>query len=116
MRISEDAAVQKILKAVADPENARILVRLRSKEKSAQDVSGETGIPLSTVYRKLDELRESGLVMIARFSVTSGKKVEFLAPTFSELRISMGEDQIRVDIVPSDETANIRWLDLFRGK
>lgn len=115
MRISERIAVERILKAIADPENAKILVSVRKESKSAQTLGLETGIPQSTVYRKLEELKAAGLVMTERFEVTSGKKVDFLVATFSELRLGLDQHQLVVDIVPSDENANLRWLGLFRG-
>lgn len=116
MRVSDKAAVERILKAVSDPENARILIGVKKQSKPAQTISAETSVPLSTVYRKLDELREAGLVMTEHFTVTAGKKVDYLTATFSELRITIEGDRLAVDIIPSDETAGIRWLDLFRGQ
>jgi predicted transcriptional regulator len=115
LRISDRGAVERILKAVADPEDVEIMLCIRKEAKSAQTVSAETGIPQSTAYRKLDELKESGLAMIDHIVVTSGKKVEFMTITFSELKMDVEEGKLRIDIVPSDETANRRWLSMFRG-
>jgi DNA-binding transcriptional ArsR family regulator len=115
LRITDSGAVEKILKAIADPENDRIMMRVRKESKSAQTLSAETGIPQSTVYRKLDELKEAGLVMTDRFTMVGGKKVDYMIITFSELRVAVEEGQVRVEIIPSDETTNMRWLGLFRG-
>ncbi|MDA4123300.1 MAG: hypothetical protein OK456_08995 [Thaumarchaeota archaeon] len=115
MRISDKAAVEKILKAMADPENMKIMVRIREIPKSAQTLTVETGIPLSTVYRKLDELKETGLVTPQHFIMKAGKKIEFLIVTFSELKTTIEDGLVRIDLVPTNETANLKWLGLFRG-
>lgn len=115
MRISDKTAVERIMKAIADPENGKILMQIRKEAKSSQAISKETEIPQSTVYRKLDELRAAGLIMTEHFTVTSGKRVDYLVATFSELRIAVEEGGLTVNIVPSGETANLKWLDLFRS-
>ena len=115
MRITDSAAIGRILKAIADPENVKIMSRIRKEAKSAQMLASETGIPQSTVYRKLEELKEAGLAMTGRYIVTAGKKVEFMTVTFSDLRMSIEEGGLGIEIVPSDETASLRWLSLFRG-
>lgn len=116
MRISDNAAVEKILKAVSDGENAKIMSVIRKEPKSAQMLCSETGIPLSTVYRKLDELREAGLIMTEHFVISSGKRIDLVIVTFSELRMVVEQGRFVIDITPSDETANIKWLSLFRGE
>jgi DNA-binding transcriptional ArsR family regulator len=115
MRISDPAVVDRILKAIADPESTAIMLIIRKESKSAQALSQETGIPQSTVYRKLEELKSAGLVMTRSYSVSSGKKVDLVTATFSEVKMSMEEGKRSIEIVPSDETANARWLRLFRG-
>jgi DNA-binding transcriptional ArsR family regulator len=115
MRVSDKAAVERILKAVADPEVTLLLMLMRKTSKSAQSLSSESGIPQSTVYRKLDELKEAGLVMTEHSSVTGGKRIDFLVVTFSEIKLVLHEGFMTVDIVPTNENVNMRWLDLFRG-
>lgn len=116
MRISEAEAVERILKAVADPENASIMAQVRRESKSAQVLSADTGIPLSTVYRKLEELKAAGLIMTQHFLMSSGKKVELVVVAFKELSVALEEGRLVVNLVPSDETASIKWMDLFRGQ
>jgi len=115
LRVSDNAAVGRILKAVSDPENTKLMMLMKRTSKSAQALSAESGIPQSTVYRKLDELKDAGLIMTEHFSVTAGKRIDFLIVTFSEVRMSINEETLSVEIVPSDENANMKWLNLFRG-
>ena len=115
MRITESGVVDRILKALADPENTKIMMCILRDSKSAQTISAETQIPQSTVYRKLDELKEAGLVMTQRFMVNSGKRVDYLLVTFSEVRLSVSEGRRVVDLIPTDEAASAKWLGLFRG-
>lgn len=116
MRIFDSAAVERILKAMADSDNIKIMTGVQKEPRSAQSISAETGIPQSTVYRKLDELKEAGLTMTDHFTINAGKKVDYVTVTFSELKIGMEDGKVRIDIVPSDENANLKWLGLFRGQ
>lgn len=115
MRITESSAVDKILKALADPENTRIMMLILGQSKSAQTISAEAGIPQSTVYRKLDELKDAGLVMTQHFMVSGGKRVDYLIVTFSEVTVIVENGRRVIDLKPTDEAANARWLGLFRG-
>lgn len=50
-----------VVGALDDPD-CRAIVRHLDEPKSADDVADETGIPRSTAYQKLDDLRTAGLV------------------------------------------------------
>ena len=115
MRITDSPAVEKILKALADPENTKIMMLIEHESKSAQAISAEAGIPQSTVYRKLDELKDAGLVMTQRFVVSSGKRVDYLIVTFSEVRVAVEGGRRVIELKPTSEAANAKWLGLFRG-
>jgi len=114
MHIVDKVAKEKILKAVADPEGVSIVMCIRTDSKSAQTISTETGIPLSTVYRKLDELKGAGLMMTEHFTFSAGRKVDFVMTTFEQIRIKLGKDQMELEIIPSNGAASLRWLNLFR--
>jgi DNA-binding transcriptional ArsR family regulator len=114
MHIADKVAKERILKAVADPESVSIFMCIRTDSKSAQTISTETGIPLSTVYRKLDELRGAGLTMTERFTFSAGRKVDFVMTTFEQVRIKLGKTQMELEIVPSNGAANFRWRNLLR--
>jgi len=115
VRIIESAVVDRILKALADPENTRIMMCILGQSKSAQAISAETAIPQSTVYRKLDELKEAGLVMTQQFVVSAGKRVDYLIVTFSEVKLSVQDGRRVIELVPTDTAATAKWLGLFRG-
>jgi predicted transcriptional regulator len=114
MHIVDQAAKERILKSLADPEALSILTCMRTTSKSAQQISTETGIPLSTIYRKLEDLRVAGLAMTERFTFNAGRKVDFMISSFHEIRVKLESNEVELEVIPSNETASLRWLNLFR--
>lgn len=66
----EQPDVHAILTAIGD-ETVRTLLESLTESKSVHELSGETGIPLSTVYRKLSSLEDASLVD-SSITITSG--------------------------------------------
>jgi predicted transcriptional regulator len=104
MRIVDQVAKQRILKALADPEEVSILMCMKATSKTAQSIAKETGIPLSTVYRKLEELKAAGLTMTEHFTFSAGRKVDFMTATFVVMRIKLEKNEVEIEVVPTNET------------
>ena len=60
MRISDPKLRNVILAVIGDSEAQKILLALHDLPKSAETLSEETSVPLSSVYRKIAELRGGG--------------------------------------------------------
>ncbi|MCI4334361.1 MAG: helix-turn-helix domain-containing protein [Thermoplasmata archaeon] len=68
---------RELLRAFGDPIALGVLAALSRGELDAHAVVLETGLPQSSVYRKLRELASQGLVGVSRFAFTpEGRKVE----------------------------------------
>ena len=65
---------QKILEELADAESRPILFSSVTKERSAAELSELLHIPLSSVYKKLDKLRQLGLITVARTVMDANRK------------------------------------------
>ncbi|MGA2627513.1 MAG: helix-turn-helix domain-containing protein [Candidatus Bathyarchaeia archaeon] len=61
MLVSEEVTKQRILAAVADEYSRMILMRTRDEPVSALNLSKKYEIPITTVYRRVEELVQAGL-------------------------------------------------------
>ena len=64
---------------------------------SAQDLLTANRIPQSTLYRKLHELQDLGLIGIQRTAITpDGKRVDLYRSLLEELRVDMLGRELRI--------------------
>ena len=116
MRITEPGLRDRISEAIGDPDSARILHVIRVSPRNAQSISDETGIPLSSVYRKLAVLRGTGLAFVKSFQITpEGKRQENYLSAVTEFRVVVSGDQVEFELIPSDESAHRLWFKLFNS-
>ena len=89
-----------ILETLGDPTARRILLELNRAEQDAHQLVLRTGLPQSSVYRKLKDLTDLGIVRIARFAFTAdGKKVEVYRSRLQEVRVLLSGVTLRVEVV-----------------
>ena len=72
MQVCEESAKERVLSAIADEYSRRILAFTMDEPVSALQVSKASGIPNTTLYRRIEELVEAGLIA----SVKSGRTVD----------------------------------------
>ena len=65
-----------ILQVISDPERRKIINSIKDEAKTAIQISKETGLSISTVYRKIRELAEKHVV-ITSGRINSQNKREF---------------------------------------
>ncbi|MDG6898134.1 MAG: winged helix-turn-helix transcriptional regulator [Nitrososphaerota archaeon] len=105
---------ERVISALADPESRRIITSVHSQSKAIGTIEGEVGLPQSTLYRKVSELRKCGLLMVDRFVVRQdGKKEAVYARSFDEVRLRSEEGEVRVEIIQSAKSLEKRWFELF---
>jgi DNA-binding transcriptional ArsR family regulator len=81
---------ERLLDALGDPVVRRILASIDGEARTAPELSQATGVPLTTLYRKLHELEESDLVGIERSAITpDGKRVDFYRSRVEELHLEL---------------------------
>lgn len=72
---------------------------LNESPRSAQEIQALNRIPQSTLYRKLHELGEIGLVGVQRSVISSdGKRVELYRSLLDELKVEMRGARLRIDV------------------
>lgn len=72
--VEEDEKKQKAFEIFSDNYTRGILSAVMEKPKSALQISGETKIPSTTVYRKLGHLLDNNLIRISGQISENGKK------------------------------------------
>lgn len=114
MKITDPVLQDKILQALGDPDSPKILHGIRLVPKNAQTISMETGVPLSSIYRKLSLLRSAGLTIVKSFEITAeGKRQDLFLSAVSEVRIGVSGEQIHLELIPTEESASRIWFKLF---
>ncbi len=119
MRLQDETAKDKVLKAMADEYSRSILLSTMQKAKSAVELSAEKEIPISTAYRRLHELQETGLVAVERSVITDeGKKFDLYRSTVKSVSVSFNLGATEVEILPNEDmvTKFIRLWGYMRGQ
>jgi DNA-binding HxlR family transcriptional regulator len=88
---------ERILDALGDSASRGILLMISDAPRSAQDLLTANRIPQSTLYRKLHELQDLGLIGIQRTAITpEGKRVDLYRSLLEELRVEMLGRELRI--------------------
>jgi len=85
-----------------DHDSIMMLQAVSTTPRTAQELSGNTGIPLSSVYRKLAALRKVGLVYLKSSEISGGKKRDFFSSAVNEIRVVIDKEGIVLDLVPTE--------------
>ncbi|MCI4348848.1 MAG: ArsR family transcriptional regulator [Thermoplasmata archaeon] len=85
---------------MGDPVALTVLTALSGGERDVHGLVVETGLPQSSVYRKLRELTERGVVFVPRLAFTrEGRKVEMFRSRLQEVRVVFANGRARIDVV-----------------
>lgn len=104
---------ERILDALGDPASRGILLMLNDAPHSAQEILSANPIPQSTLYRKLHDLQQLGLVGVQRTAITpEGKRVDLYRSLLEELRVDLKGKDLRIQVRFRD-LASERLRDLW---
>ncbi|MCI4363077.1 MAG: hypothetical protein L3K13_02060 [Thermoplasmata archaeon] len=92
--------------ALGDPPSRQILLELVAREQDVHSLVIRTGLPQSSVYRKLKELEANELVRVSRYAFTEeGRKVEVYRSRLREVRIELRSGGLKVEVIPAEDSA-----------
>lgn len=94
--IDEDEKKQKAFETFSDNYTRIILSTLMEKPKTAAEVSDETRIPATTVYRKINSLLENNLVRISGQISDNGKKNFLYKSKIKSFHITFTKDKFTI--------------------
>ncbi|MCI4364590.1 MAG: helix-turn-helix domain-containing protein [Thermoplasmata archaeon] len=107
-----------ILAALGDPVSLRVLAALSRGERDVHTIVVETGLPQSSVYRKLHELADHGIAYVPRLAFTrEGRKVEVFRARVREVRVLLADGAAKVSVTTRQDAADRLdelWQDVRR--
>jgi len=100
-KIEDDSRKDTILEVMSDKYCRAILENTMEKSKSAMEVSSETKIPISTVYRRLQTLHDNKLLGISGSISDDGKKYFLYKSKVKAIATSFNGSSVEIEIVPN---------------
>jgi DNA-binding transcriptional ArsR family regulator len=87
-----EGRTRRVLDALRDEECRRILGELASDRLTAADLSDGSAVSMSSLYRKLDRLREAGLIAESGQLGTDGRNAVVYRANVGEVRIDVDSE------------------------
>ena len=100
-RVDDESRKDAILEVVSDKYCRAILEKTMEKPKSAIEISAETKIPISTVYRRLQTLHDNKLLVISGSISADGKKYFLYKSRIKAISTSFNGSNIEIEVVPN---------------
>ncbi|MFB6184775.1 MAG: helix-turn-helix domain-containing protein [Haloarculaceae archaeon] len=109
----DDIELQDVLDALDDPDCRKIVAALE-EPMTVSEISDETGVPLSTTYRKLDLLMEAELLIEETEIRPDGQHASRYDIDFEEVVIQLTDDRrFEATIARRARTADRRLEELW---
>lgn len=99
--IEEDENKQVILDVLSDKYCRTILEATMNEPKSAIEISNEYKIPISTIYRRLQNLHDNKLLRISGQISNDGKKFFLYQSKIKAIATSFDGNHIEIHVVPN---------------
>jgi DNA-binding transcriptional ArsR family regulator len=107
------AQARRVVSALGDPVALAILSSLSAGDRDGHALVVQTNLPQSSIYRKLHELQEWGLVRVRRLAFTAeGRKVEVFTSRIRGVDVEFDNGRVRVRVREREDSAD-RIQDLW---
>ena len=104
--VADEFSSQKILSAIADPYSRKILARTMHESLGALVLAKECDIPVTTAYRRIEELVHAGLIAPVKATRTKdGKWFDLYRSTVKRVDISSENGGLLVGLVENEISA-----------
>jgi len=105
--VSDEPSKQRILAAMADEYSRKILTATIQEPISALELSKKYEIPITTVYRRIDELVEAGLLAAVKSGrTTDGKWYDLYRSLLRRIDVSFENGDVRIEIIVNDHVSD----------
>ena len=101
-KIYDEQQKSKILEMISDEYTRKILSVTMKEHKSVIEISKETKIPISTVYRRLQILHDGKLMKVSGIINEDGKKSFLYKSKIKSISTLFSGDFIEIEIVPNN--------------
>ncbi|HSB83909.1 MAG TPA: ArsR family transcriptional regulator [Nitrosarchaeum sp.] len=99
LKIEETERKDSLLEVISDKYCRTIIESTMHKPKSAMEITAETGIPISTVYRRIQTLHDSKLLSTTGNISIDGKKFFLYKSKIKGIQSTFNDGQIEVEII-----------------
>ena len=99
LKIEEPEIKESFLEILSDKYCRSILEAIMDTPKSAIEVSREKIIPLSTVYRRIQQLHDSKMIRTSGVITEEGKRLFLYKSKIKEVNTSFSDGKIDVEVV-----------------
>jgi len=100
-KIEDDGIKAAILEMLSDKYCRAIMATTLDTPKSAMEISAETRIPISTIYRRLQTLHDNKLLGISGMISDDGKKLFLYKSKVRSVSTSFDGYNVGIEIVPN---------------
>lgn len=100
-KVEENSKKEILLSVLSDRYSRAILEAIIDKPKSTMEITAETGIPISTVYRRIQMLHDGKLLNPSGSISEDGKKFFLYKSKVKEINTSFNNGLVEVEIVPN---------------
>ena len=100
-QVQEEVTKDVMLRILADKYSRAILDATMDSPKSAIDLSAECKIPISTAYRRVQELHDNKLLGISGSINDDGKKYFLYKSKIKSIMVSFNGGSLEIEIIPN---------------
>lgn len=105
--VNDEPAKQRILTALSDEYSRQILTATAQKPLSALDISKNYEIPITTVYRRIEELVEAGLLAAVKSGrTTDGKWYDLYRSLLLRIDVTFDGVDVRINATLNDHMSD----------
>jgi predicted transcriptional regulator len=106
MRIESSKVRDALIGALADEYSRKIILRTISKAESVEELCRSENIPVSTAYRRVNALKEVGLLAVEKTILSDdGKKYELYRSAFSSFKIDLQHGEVTIEAEFNEDVA-----------
>ncbi len=93
---------QKIVCELANLQSRIILFSIKRRSKLAEEISQESNIPISTVYLKLNNMKNLAMIFVERIELSDrGRRLRYFRSRIWEAEISFEKLKLKIVLVPN---------------
>ncbi|MCV0392705.1 MAG: ArsR family transcriptional regulator [Nitrosopumilus sp.] len=98
-RIQDSERKNCMLEVVSDKYCRAILEIIKSQPKSAIEITNETKIPISTVYRRIQMLHDNKLLVTSGMISEDGKRLFMYKSKIQGMKCNFNEGNVEVELI-----------------
>ncbi len=101
-QIYDERQKTNILEVISDEYSIKILSNTMKQYKTVNEISVETKIPVSTIYRRIRTLNREKLLRISGVIDENGKKVFLYKSKIKTISTFFNGDFVKIEIIPNN--------------